>query len=49
MRYPGIKSIKFNKGKMSFISLADFQFDDNELESKDKFQIIGINDNVQEQ
>ena len=46
-----IKSIKFDASKMSFISsegLRVLKMMIKELESKDKFEIIGANDNVQE-
>ena len=47
----GIKSIKFDASKMSFISSAGLRVLKmmiKELESKDKFEIIGANENVQE-
>lgn len=47
----GIKSIKVDANKMSFISLAGIRVLKimiKELQSKDKFEIIGVDENTQE-
>ena len=46
-----IKSIKVNANKMSFISsdgIRVLKMVIKELESKDKFEIIGVDENIQE-